>query len=142
MLLRVLASCLLNSDRHRTYNWNRGWFLHSLEYLGYNKHSCCSLYFSTNAKSDFLSSVKTPYYSSSLLIENNGVYMKVYAKVGLILIWNQEDALMVCKINLFLISISWVSQTTVGWIEVEVHGLYWARLLDLLIQLVLTVCNF
>ncbi|XP_052548689.1 mucin-2 isoform X50 [Tympanuchus pallidicinctus] len=39
--------------------------------------------------------VKTPYYSSSLLIENNGVYMKVYAKVGLILIWNQEDALMV-----------------------------------------------
>lgn len=69
-------------------------------------------------QSDFLASVKTPYYSSGLLIESNDVYTKVYAKLGLILIWNQEDALMVCKIHLFLISISWVSQTTVGWIEV------------------------
>uniref|UniRef100_A0A803XKC0 Mucin 2, oligomeric mucus/gel-forming n=1 Tax=Meleagris gallopavo TaxID=9103 RepID=A0A803XKC0_MELGA len=39
--------------------------------------------------------VKTPYYSSGLLIESNDVYTKVYAKLGLILIWNQEDALMV-----------------------------------------------
>ncbi|XP_049676672.1 mucin-2 isoform X16 [Accipiter gentilis] len=39
--------------------------------------------------------VKTPYYSSGLLIESNDIYTKVYAKLGLILIWNQEDALMV-----------------------------------------------
>ncbi|OXB72765.1 UNVERIFIED_CONTAM: hypothetical protein H355_006208, partial [Colinus virginianus] len=39
--------------------------------------------------------VKTPYYSSGLLIESNDIYTKVYAKIGLILIWNQEDALMV-----------------------------------------------
>ncbi|XP_074442921.1 mucin-2 [Larus michahellis] len=39
--------------------------------------------------------VKTPYYSSVLLIESNDIYTKVYAKLGLILIWNHEDALMV-----------------------------------------------
>nr|XP_013813134.1 PREDICTED: mucin-2-like [Apteryx mantelli mantelli] len=39
--------------------------------------------------------VKTPYYSSGMFIENNDIYTKVYAKLGLILIWNQEDALMV-----------------------------------------------
>uniref|UniRef100_A0A8B9FLX0 Mucin 2, oligomeric mucus/gel-forming n=2 Tax=Amazona TaxID=12929 RepID=A0A8B9FLX0_9PSIT len=39
--------------------------------------------------------VKTPYYSSGVIIESNDIYTKVYAKLGLILIWNQEDALMV-----------------------------------------------
>ncbi|XP_062432338.1 mucin-2 [Rhea pennata] len=39
--------------------------------------------------------VKTPYYSSGVFIENNDIYTKVYAKLGLILMWNQEDALMV-----------------------------------------------
>ncbi|XP_009468620.1 PREDICTED: mucin-2 [Nipponia nippon] len=39
--------------------------------------------------------VKTPYYSSGVLIESNDIYTKVYAKLGLFLIWNQEDALMV-----------------------------------------------
>ncbi|XP_010144229.1 PREDICTED: mucin-2-like, partial [Buceros rhinoceros silvestris] len=39
--------------------------------------------------------VKTPYHSSGVLIENNDIYIKVYAKLGLTLIWNQEDALMV-----------------------------------------------
>ncbi|XP_009326862.1 PREDICTED: mucin-2 [Pygoscelis adeliae] len=39
--------------------------------------------------------VKTPYYSSGVLIESNDIYTKVYAKLGLTLIWNQEDALMV-----------------------------------------------
>ncbi|XP_026705984.1 mucin-2 [Athene cunicularia] len=39
--------------------------------------------------------VKTPYYSSGVLIESDDIYTKVYAKLGLTLIWNQEDALMV-----------------------------------------------
>uniref|UniRef100_A0A672TM53 Mucin 2, oligomeric mucus/gel-forming n=1 Tax=Strigops habroptila TaxID=2489341 RepID=A0A672TM53_STRHB len=39
--------------------------------------------------------VKTPYYSSGVLIETNDNYTKVYAKLGLTLLWNQEDALMV-----------------------------------------------
>ncbi|XP_070621293.1 mucin-2 [Erythrolamprus reginae] len=39
--------------------------------------------------------VKTPYYGSGVLIEMNNIYTKVYAKVGLILIWNQADALMI-----------------------------------------------
>uniref|UniRef100_A0A8D0C6R1 Mucin 2, oligomeric mucus/gel-forming n=1 Tax=Salvator merianae TaxID=96440 RepID=A0A8D0C6R1_SALMN len=38
---------------------------------------------------------KTPYYSSGVLVEKNDIYTKVYAKVGLIVIWNREDALMV-----------------------------------------------
>lgn len=57
--------------------------------------------------SDFLPSVKTPYYSSDVVIESNDIYSKVYAKLGLILIWNQEDALMVCMIQGFFIGISW-----------------------------------
>uniref|UniRef100_A0A8C0FNS9 Mucin 2, oligomeric mucus/gel-forming n=1 Tax=Bubo bubo TaxID=30461 RepID=A0A8C0FNS9_BUBBB len=39
--------------------------------------------------------VKTPYYSSGVLIESDDIYTKVYTKLGLTLIWNQEDALMV-----------------------------------------------
>ncbi|GAB0190061.1 mucin-2 [Grus japonensis] len=39
--------------------------------------------------------VKTPYYSSGVLIESNDIYTKVFAKLGLVLIWNHEDALMV-----------------------------------------------
>ncbi|XP_029140043.1 mucin-2 [Protobothrops mucrosquamatus] len=39
--------------------------------------------------------VKTPYYSSGVLIEKNDIYTKLYAKAGLILIWNQADALMI-----------------------------------------------
>ncbi|CAM5149636.1 unnamed protein product [Natator depressus] len=38
--------------------------------------------------------VTTPYYSSGLLIENNEVYTKVYARAGLVLMWNREDSLM------------------------------------------------
>ncbi|XP_009978300.1 PREDICTED: mucin-2-like, partial [Tauraco erythrolophus] len=45
--------------------------------------------------------VKTPYYSSGVLIESNDIYTKVYAKLGLVLIWNQEDALMVELDNKF-----------------------------------------
>lgn len=42
-----------------------------------------------------LYSAKTPYYSSGILVEKNSAYTKVYARVGLILIWNREDALLV-----------------------------------------------
>uniref|UniRef100_A0A8D0EWW5 Mucin 2, oligomeric mucus/gel-forming n=1 Tax=Strix occidentalis caurina TaxID=311401 RepID=A0A8D0EWW5_STROC len=45
--------------------------------------------------------VKTPYYSSGVLIESDDIYTKVYAKLGLTLIWNQEDALMVELDNKF-----------------------------------------
>ncbi|EMP29363.1 Mucin-2 [Chelonia mydas] len=38
--------------------------------------------------------VTTPYYSSGLLIEKNEVYTKVYARAGLVLMWNREDSLM------------------------------------------------
>uniref|UniRef100_A0A8D2IZP5 Mucin 2, oligomeric mucus/gel-forming n=1 Tax=Varanus komodoensis TaxID=61221 RepID=A0A8D2IZP5_VARKO len=38
---------------------------------------------------------KTPYYSSGILVEKNDMYSKVYSRVGLILIWNRKDALMV-----------------------------------------------
>ncbi|XP_063173884.1 mucin-2 [Candoia aspera] len=38
---------------------------------------------------------KTPHYGSGVLIEKNDIYTKVYAKLGLILIWNRADALMV-----------------------------------------------
>uniref|UniRef100_A0A8C9DH92 Mucin-2 n=1 Tax=Prolemur simus TaxID=1328070 RepID=A0A8C9DH92_PROSS len=38
--------------------------------------------------------VSTPHYSSGLLIERNEVYTKVYSRVGLTLMWDQEDSLM------------------------------------------------
>ncbi|KAM4723114.1 mucin-2-like [Rhinophrynus dorsalis] len=37
---------------------------------------------------------KTPYYSYGILIHKNNDYIKVYAKMGLTLMWNQEDAIM------------------------------------------------
>ncbi|KAJ1178626.1 hypothetical protein NDU88_003869 [Pleurodeles waltl] len=37
---------------------------------------------------------KTPYYSFGVLIDKNDAYIKVYAKVGLVLMWNREDAVM------------------------------------------------
>ncbi|XP_041337051.1 mucin-2 [Pyrgilauda ruficollis] len=39
--------------------------------------------------------VKTPYYTSGVLIESNEIYTKIYAKLGMVLMWNQQDALMV-----------------------------------------------
>ncbi|MEE6508123.1 hypothetical protein FKM82_019102 [Ascaphus truei] len=37
---------------------------------------------------------KTPYYSFGVLIHKNDAYIKLYAKAGLILMWNREDAVM------------------------------------------------
>ncbi|NWI95419.1 MUC2 protein, partial [Pitta sordida] len=45
--------------------------------------------------------VKTPYYSSVMLIESDNIYIKIYAKIGLTLMWNQQDALMVELDNKF-----------------------------------------
>ncbi|XP_071415412.1 mucin-2 [Pithys albifrons albifrons] len=45
--------------------------------------------------------VKTPYYSSGVLIESNDIYTKIYAKLGMVLMWNQQDALMVELDNKF-----------------------------------------
>uniref|UniRef100_A0A8C5TPN8 Mucin 2, oligomeric mucus/gel-forming n=1 Tax=Malurus cyaneus samueli TaxID=2593467 RepID=A0A8C5TPN8_9PASS len=45
--------------------------------------------------------VKTPYYSSGVLIESNDIYTKIYAKLGMTLMWNQQDALMVELDNKF-----------------------------------------
>nr|XP_021410840.1 mucin-2 [Lonchura striata domestica] len=45
--------------------------------------------------------VKTPYYTSGVLIESNEIYTKIYAKLGLVLMWNQQDALMVELDNKF-----------------------------------------
>ncbi|NWS89578.1 MUC2 protein, partial [Toxostoma redivivum] len=39
--------------------------------------------------------VKTPYYASGVFIETNEIYTKIYAKLGMVLMWNQQDALMV-----------------------------------------------
>ncbi|XP_060118384.1 mucin-2 [Heteronotia binoei] len=38
--------------------------------------------------------VRTPYYSSGILIEKTDIYTKMYARVGMVLLWNREDALM------------------------------------------------
>ncbi|KAM9221913.1 mucin-2 [Dugong dugon] len=38
--------------------------------------------------------VSTPHYSSGLLIQKNEAYTKVYSRVGLSLMWNREDSLM------------------------------------------------
>lgn len=53
--------------------------------------------------------MKTPYYSSGVFIETSEIYTKIYAKLGMVLMWNQQDALMVCTIKVFLIGISYVS---------------------------------
>ncbi|XP_053545247.1 mucin-2 [Bombina bombina] len=38
---------------------------------------------------------KTPYYSFGILIDKNDAYIKVFTKIGLTLMWNREDAIMV-----------------------------------------------
>ncbi|XP_056384155.1 mucin-2-like [Hyla sarda] len=38
--------------------------------------------------------IKTPYYSFGILIHENDAYFKMYAKAGLTLMWNREDAVM------------------------------------------------
>ncbi|KAL8169991.1 UNVERIFIED_CONTAM: hypothetical protein K2H54_061449 [Gekko kuhli] len=38
--------------------------------------------------------VRTPYYRSGILIENSDIYIKLYARVGIVLLWNRGDALM------------------------------------------------
>ncbi|XP_073514024.1 mucin-2-like [Phyllobates terribilis] len=38
--------------------------------------------------------VKTPYYTFGILIHKNDDYYKIYTKVGLTLMWNKEDAVM------------------------------------------------
>ncbi|XP_016153941.1 PREDICTED: mucin-2 isoform X2 [Ficedula albicollis] len=45
--------------------------------------------------------VKTPYYSSGVFIEASEIYTKIYAKLGMVLMWNQQDALMVELDNKF-----------------------------------------
>lgn len=45
--------------------------------------------------------MKTPYYTSGVLIESSEIYTKIYAKLGMVLMWNQQDALMVCVFKVF-----------------------------------------
>ncbi|KAM9149377.1 mucin-2-like [Pangshura tecta] len=52
------------------------------------------IYLTQNAVVVDKQTVTTPYYSSGLLIENNEIYTKVYARAGLVLMWNREDSLM------------------------------------------------
>ncbi|CAF91948.1 unnamed protein product, partial [Tetraodon nigroviridis] len=40
-------------------------------------------------------SVKMPYYKSGVQVEKNAVYFKLQSKVGLVVMWNGEDAVMV-----------------------------------------------
>nr|XP_014353176.1 PREDICTED: mucin-2 [Latimeria chalumnae] len=39
--------------------------------------------------------IKPPYYGFGVIIEKNNIYTKIYAKLGLMLVWNGEDAVMV-----------------------------------------------
>ncbi|CDQ95796.1 unnamed protein product, partial [Oncorhynchus mykiss] len=39
--------------------------------------------------------VTLPYYNGGVQLERNAVYTKLYSKVGLVVMWNGEDAVMV-----------------------------------------------
>uniref|UniRef100_A0A4W4FKU3 VWFD domain-containing protein n=1 Tax=Electrophorus electricus TaxID=8005 RepID=A0A4W4FKU3_ELEEL len=39
--------------------------------------------------------IKLPYYLAGVLLEKNAIYTKLYAKLGLSVMWNREDAVMV-----------------------------------------------
>lgn len=43
----------------------------------------------------FIPSVTLPYYNGGVQLERNAVYTKLYSKVGLVVMWNGEDAIMV-----------------------------------------------
>ena len=43
----------------------------------------------------FIPSVTLPYYNGGVQLERNAVYTKLYSKVGLVVMWNGEDAVMV-----------------------------------------------
>ncbi|MGH0172271.1 UNVERIFIED_CONTAM: hypothetical protein FKN15_073890, partial [Acipenser sinensis] len=38
--------------------------------------------------------ISTPYYGSGILVERNEIYTKLYTKLGLTLMWNRADAVM------------------------------------------------
>lgn len=40
-------------------------------------------------------SVKLPYYVAGVMLQENAVYVTLYAKLGLTVTWNREDAVMV-----------------------------------------------
>lgn len=40
-------------------------------------------------------SVKLPHYVAGVMLEENPIYMKLYAKLGLSVTWNRDDAVMV-----------------------------------------------
>lgn len=42
-----------------------------------------------------LSSVKMPYYNAGVQLEKNAVYIKLQSKVGIVVMWNGDDAVMV-----------------------------------------------
>nr|XP_061812382.1 mucin-2-like [Nerophis lumbriciformis] len=39
--------------------------------------------------------VSLPYYNSGVQVENNAIYIKLQSKVGLVVMWNRDDAIMV-----------------------------------------------
>lgn len=43
----------------------------------------------------FLLSVKLPHYEAGVQVERNAVYIKLQSKVGIIVMWNLDDAVMV-----------------------------------------------
>lgn len=42
-------------------------------------------------------SVKVPYYNAGVQVEENAVYIKLQSKVGITVMWNGDDAVMVKK---------------------------------------------
>ncbi len=46
-------------------------------------------------KHSLFPSVKMPYYNAGVQVEKNAVYIKLQSKVGIIVMWNGDDAVMV-----------------------------------------------
>lgn len=46
-----------------------------------------------------------PYYNSGVQVERNAVYFKLQSKIGIVVMWNGDDAVMVTE-SLFRISVS------------------------------------
>lgn len=53
-----------------------------------------------------------PYYKSGVQVEKNAVYFKLQSKVGLVVMWNGEDAVMVMDSSFRNISVKFKKRKT------------------------------
>lgn len=52
------------------------------------------------------SSVTLPFSQAGITIERSGSYVKIQAKLGLVIMWNEENSLWVCRFLTYIIHLN------------------------------------